>query len=170
MPLGRKESEMSKTIKKRNSKKRRASKKRNRSNEMKDFWFVECPIAGLFHFKTGKIKCGMYMFDSIDFYVTDINHECFEIKGLRFDLDKGWYDPNANTPKYYGKDVYEACMEYAVDRAIEDGLYLGLAICGQRIPAEFVLRLSHSKIIKMMKERTGKSVMIFDEHRNMKIA
>ena len=112
----------------------------------------------------------MYMFDSIGFFVTDINHKCFEVKGLRFDLDEGWYDPNADTPKYYGKDVYEACMGYAVDRAMKDGLYLGLAIFGQKRPAEHVLRLSHSEIVRMMKEKTGLSVMLIDEKRNMKIA
>ena len=137
---------------------------------MKDFGFVECPVAGLVHFKTEKIKNGLHMFDSIDFFVTDINHECFEIKGLRFDQDEGWYDPNADSLKFYGKDVYDACMEYAVDRAMKDSLYLGVAHFGQERPVKVVLKMSHSEIIKMMKEKTGQSVVIIDENNNKKIA
>ena len=154
----------------RSKKKRRSEKRASFSVNTKNFAFVECPIGGLYKFEKGKIKNGMYLFDSIDFLVLDINHECFEIKGLRFDVDEGWYDPNADVPKYYGKDVCDACMEYAVDRAIRDHLYLGLALLGQKRPVEFTLRLSHSDIVEMMKEKTGQSILLIDEKRNMKVA
>ena len=139
---------MSQTRRKNSSKKRR-----NSSVNRKDFTFIECPIAGLINFKSGKIKNGMYMFDSIDFFATDTNQECFEIEGLRFDHEKGWYDVNETFPKYYGKDVYEACIDYAVDRAIKDNLYLGIAIFGKKRPAEFVLMLNRSEFVSRLEDK-----------------
>lgn len=158
-----------------NSKKgkiKRNARRKNRSSSLdtSDFSFVKCPVAGLIHFKTKKFKNGIYMFDSIDFFATDINHESFEMKGLRFDENGGWYDPNAKITKYYGKNVFEACMEYAVDRAINDCLYLSLAIFGQKRPAKFAMTISHDEIVEMMKKKTDCPVVLVDKENHMKIA
>ena len=158
---------------KRSSKKRAVSRNRrdcHNEMKMKQCGFVECSVAGLLHFTTETAKNGLYMFDSIDFCVTDTNHKCFEVEGLRFEADNGWYDPNVDIPKYYGMDVYKACMDYAVDRGIRDGLYLGLALLGQKRPAGYVLRLSHSEIVRMIKERLDAPIVLIDEKGNKKIA
>lgn len=155
---------------KRSSKKRNASRKRRSgSNNVKDFAFIDCPIGGAIFSKTMNGN-GLHVFDRISFWAVDIDANNFETEGLSFDQGKGWYDPNAEIPKYYGQNVYEACMEYAVDRGIEDSLYLGLAYLGQKRSTRFVLRLDHSEIIKRMKDKTGCQIVVVDEKLNMKIA
>ena len=138
-----------------------SKRKRKKSNRRKGsgstvketFAFIDCDVAGLLNFRTEKINNGMHMFDSIDFYATDTNQECFEVEGLRFEVGIGWYDPDSVVSKHYGTDVYTACIEYAVDRAIRDNLYLGLAMLGQKRPADFVMRLSHSEIVERLESR-----------------
>lgn len=146
MPLGRKETGMSK------SKRKRIRKRNVGSGKMDDFAFINCPIAGAVLFKS-KEGNSLHVFDSIGFMVTDNNNKCFEIEGLVFDKEKGWYDVNEVIPKYYGKEVYPACLDYAVDRAIRDNLYLGLAHFGKERPVRTVLRLSRDEIVRLANRR-----------------
>lgn len=122
------------------------------STKIKDFAFIDCPVAGSIVFKTRKGNC-LHMFDRIDFFARDVADKIFEVEGLSFDKDKGWYDANVDNPKYYGKGVYDACMEYAVDKAIRDNLLLTIAIFGKERPARTVLMLSHSEIAKQLENR-----------------
>jgi len=138
---------MSKSRSKKRSKKRRTS-----STGIKDFCFVDCPVAGAAFIETEKSN-RLYMFDSIDFIATDQTDNCFDVEGLRFDQNRGWYEKDAVVPKYYGKGVYNACMEYAVDRAMRDNLYLGVALLGKERPGKVVLKLSHSEIVSRLESR-----------------
>lgn len=134
-------------------KRKKVSRKRIRSSSgIKDFAFVDCPVAGAIVIETKKGNY-LHVFDSIGFMAKYLTKESFEIEGLVFDQEKGWYDADAVIPKYYGKDVYAACNDYAVDRAIRDNLFLQLAIFGKKRPAECVLILSRSEIIKRLESR-----------------
>lgn len=139
----------------RSRKKRKATRKRrNCSTKTDDFGFIDCPVAGAVFVETRKGNC-LYVFDSIGFVATDIHGKSFEIEGLIFDQEKGWYDSNEVIPKYYGKSVYPACNEYAADIAIRDDLLLGLALFGRERPAKGVLMLSRDEIIKRLESRCG---------------
>lgn len=135
-------------VKRKNIRRKRTSS----STETKDFAFIDCPVAGATFSKTRKGN-SLHMFDRIGFFATDITKKSFEVEGLSFDKDKGWYDANVDIPKYYGKGVYDACMEYAVDKAISDNLFLKLAIFGKKRPALSVLMLSRSEIAKRLENR-----------------
>ena len=125
---------------------------RRSSQEIKDFSFIDCPFAGAISFKKNK-GCSLHVFDSIDFMGTDANQNCFEIKGLVFNEKRGWYEKNAVIPKYYGKKVYSACLDFAVDKAVRDNMYLGVAIFGKERPAKSALVLSQSEIVRRMNGR-----------------
>lgn len=111
--------------------------------------FIKCPVAGAVHIKEGK-RNGLHVFDSISFVARDANDNSYEIEGLLFDEEKGWYESDAVIPKYYGKGVYAACVNYAVDMAIRDNLLLQLAIFGKERPAKAVLTISHSETVQRL--------------------
>ena len=153
----------------RSSKKSRRSRRKMGSSNIDKFGFADCPTGGAVVIKTRKGN-RLYVFDSIDFMATDTKGKCFEVEGLSFDQEKGWFDANIIFTKYYGKNVYEACLEYAVDIAIRDNLYLGLAIFGKQRSAKVFLRVSHSKITERLEKEYGYTVVIKDGKGNRVVA
>ena len=138
-PQGRKETQMSQARRK-CRKKRRINSKR-----MKHFNFVDCPAGGAIVVRTKKGNY-LHVFDNIGFMATDIYGRSFEIEGLIFDQEKGWFDANAVAPKFYSKNVYSACIDYATDIAITENLHLGIALFGKERPAKCAFVLGQGRI------------------------
>ena len=134
---------------------------------MQNFAFIKCSAAGAVSFKTKKGN-RLHMFDSIGFLAKDINEKSFEIEGLNFDQEKGWYDASAVNPKYYGKEVYAACIDYAADKAISDSLVLQLAFFGKAKPIKCILLLSYSEIVRQLENR-GYTVCPMDEQQGQAV-
>ncbi len=131
------------------AKKRISGRNRRNSTQKQDFGFVDFPAGGALFYKSDKGNC-LHVFDNIGFMAIDMSGKSFEIEGLVFDTERGWYDANADIPKYYGKSVYSACMDYAVDRAISDNWYLQLAIFGKKRPAESAMLISYDDLVSRL--------------------
>ena len=129
------------------------SKRRMGSSKMDSLGFIDCPTGGAVAMKR-KNGNRLHVFNSIGFTATDTKGKCFDVDGLSFDQEKGWFDANVVIPKYYGKKVYEACLEYAVDIAIRDNLYLGLAFLGKERPAKAALVISHNEVAMRLESRS----------------
>ena len=137
------------------SRRKKVGRKKNSNSvgRIKESNFINCPEAGLLNFKTETIRNGMFMFDSIGFTAKDMENKIYEIRGLLFDQEKGWYEADALIPKYYGKDVYEACIEYAADRALNDHILLLVALFGQKRPADFAMMINRDEIVRRLDSR-----------------
>lgn len=135
------------------NKSKKVSRKRRSLMTKKNITFIECPVAGAMVVKTNKGN-RLHVFDCIGFMAKDANNNYFDIEGLVFHQEKGWYEAKAAVPKYYGKNVYSACHDYAVDIAIRDNLFLGIALLGSERPAKSALVLSHSEVVQRMQNRS----------------